>query len=109
MATPQIVLAEPNAWVAQAAREASQQHPLTPLTSTEIRAAAHLVRSLYIDGATLYFKHVSLAEPPKTELAPYLEALYCGQRTSRPSRRACVTYYIQNTVLYLPDLFPALC
>ncbi|KAL8944777.1 MAG: hypothetical protein Q9216_000199 [Gyalolechia sp. 2 TL-2023] len=72
-------------------------HPLSPLTSSEIINAAHLVQSLYPASTSLQYKAITLSEPPKAQLVPYLEAEHNGGRTSDVERTAFVCYYIRNT------------
>lgn len=73
-------------------------HPLCPLSGSEIATAADLVRSVWPDHTDLRFKVVTLEEPAKKELAPYLEAEHNGQALPQLPRRAFVAYYIRNTV-----------
>ena len=73
-------------------------HPLSPLTSSEISTAAGLIRGLYPSKADLQFKTITLEEPAKSQLAPYLDAEYHGHPTGRIERKAFVNYYIRNTV-----------
>jgi primary-amine oxidase len=97
MATEQLTFQTTSA-LEHATAEAAHLHPLTPLTSTEIRAAAQLVRGLYVDGTQFRFKQITLLEPPKAQLAPYLDALHEGHPAQPLDRKAFVTYYLQNTV-----------
>ncbi|KAL8718771.1 MAG: hypothetical protein Q9225_004134 [Loekoesia sp. 1 TL-2023] len=72
-------------------------HPLSPLTSSEINNAARLVQSLYPAGTSLQYKAVTLHEPAKAQLVPYLDAEHNGSRTPSIERKAFVCYYIRNT------------
>lgn len=74
-------------------------HPLGPLTAAEITAATDLVRKAWPEGALFQFKVVTLQEPPKAELAPYLEAERVGSVASLApiARRVYVAYYLRNT------------
>lgn len=76
-------------------------HPLSPLTSSEIINAAQLVRTLYPACTSLHYKAITLSEPPKAQLVPYLEAEHTGGRSSDIERTAFVCYYIRNTVCIL--------
>lgn len=73
-------------------------HPLSPLTASEIVRAADLIRNLYPTGIQLQFKAVTLQEPEKARLVPYLDAEHGGRRLPSIDRRAFVAYYIRNTV-----------
>lgn len=73
-------------------------HPLSPLTSAEISKASALVKGLYPPQTGFQFKAVTLEEPEKARLVPYLETENAGQRPSPIDRRAFVCYYIRNTV-----------
>lgn len=73
-------------------------HPFAPLSSTEITAAADLVRAQWPQGTDLHFKTLNLQEPPKAEVVPHLEAESNGQTFTAPPRKAFVTYYIRKTV-----------
>ncbi|MCJ1398722.1 hypothetical protein MMC11_001923 [Xylographa trunciseda] len=72
-------------------------HPLSPLTSSEISAAAGFIKALYPSKTDLLFKTITLEEPAKAQLAPYLDAEYHGRSTSRIDRKAFINYYIRNT------------
>lgn len=73
-------------------------HPLSPLTASEITRASALIRALYPPKIDLHFKAVTLEEPEKAHLVPYLEAEYQGRRLPSLERKAFVCYYIRNTV-----------
>ena len=75
-------------------------HPLSPLTSAEISKAASLIRGLYPSQTEFQFKAVTLEEPEKARLVPFLEAENAGQRSSPVDRRAFVCYYLRNTVSF---------
>ena len=73
-------------------------HPFCPLTASEISQASELVRSSWPAHTNLLFKAVTLEEPSKKELAPYIEAEHSGASPAKIPRRAFVAYYIRNTV-----------
>lgn len=73
-------------------------HPLCPITASEIKRAADLMRNLYPSKTDLHFKAITLEEPEKAQLVPYLEAEHSGGRLPRIDRKAYVSYYIRNTV-----------
>ncbi|KAF5024439.1 hypothetical protein F66182_3525 [Fusarium sp. NRRL 66182] len=75
-------------------------HPLCPLTGTEIQASARLIKSVWPQSVSLYFKVITLSEPPKEKLAPYLEALDGGEKPLSLERRAFVAYYIRRTDIF---------
>ncbi|KAF2007923.1 hypothetical protein P154DRAFT_453216 [Amniculicola lignicola CBS 123094] len=72
-------------------------HPLAPLSATELASAAAIIKASWPAHTDLYFKAVTLEEPPKSEVLPYLEAEHNGQSLPPVSRRAFINYYIRNT------------
>ena len=74
------------------------EHPLSPLTSSEIRNAAGLIRQLYPSATKFQFKAITLEEPEKARLVPYLDAQHSGRRLPSIERKAFVCYYLRNTV-----------
>ncbi|KAL8676352.1 MAG: hypothetical protein Q9186_007127 [Xanthomendoza sp. 1 TL-2023] len=95
MSVEQIPLPLRSSSVGVANRIAS--HPLSPLTATEITKAVQLVQKLYPASTSLQYKAVTLEEPKKAELVPYLHAEHNGGRKPNIERRAFVAYYIRNT------------
>ena len=83
--------------VAQAFNHTAE-HPLCPLTASEIKKSAELVRSIFPTRPEIQFKAITLEEPEKAVLAPYLDAEHAGKRGPRIERKAFVSYYIRNTV-----------
>ena len=77
-------------------------HPLSPLTASEITRSAELIRTLYPSETNLQFKAITLEEPEKAQLVPFLEAEHCGTNTPHIDRKAFVNYYIRNTVCSNP-------
>ncbi|KAF2807691.1 uncharacterized protein BDZ99DRAFT_446493 [Mytilinidion resinicola] len=75
----------------------SVSHPLAPLNASEITAASGLIKASWPAHTDLQFKAVTLEEPPKSEVLPYLEAEHSGKPLPRVSRKAFVNYYIRNT------------
>jgi len=73
-------------------------HPLSPLTASEIKKTAHLIRGLWPTGTSLQFKTITLEEPEKARLVPYLEAEHAGKRLPKIERKAFICYCIRNTV-----------
>jgi primary-amine oxidase len=73
-------------------------HPLGPLTAREITQSADLIRGCWPRSIQCHFKVVTLLEPPKVELAPYLAAERAGQRPNEINRRAFVVYHFRGTV-----------
>jgi len=85
---------------ASEAPPAYQAHPLGPLSADEIKKASALVRQAWPEGTLFQFKAVTLLEPAKLELIPYLDAERKGQVPTDIDRRAFVVYYLKNTVRY---------
>jgi primary-amine oxidase len=76
----------------------AKSHPLGPLTAQEITASAALIRACWPDDIECHFKVVTLLEPAKAELIPYLAAERAGQKPGGIDRRAFVVYYFRGTV-----------
>ncbi len=73
-------------------------HPLCPITASEIKRSANLIRNIYPSKTDIHFKAITLDEPEKAQLVPYLDAEHRGARLPPIDRRAFVSYYIRNTV-----------
>lgn len=74
------------------------QHPLGPLTASEISESSRLIKALWPSNTNLQFKVITLQEPSKTELVPFLAAEHAGKSTPTVERKSFVVYYIRNTV-----------
>lgn len=73
-------------------------HPLSPLSASEINRSSQLIRALYPSQINLHFKAVTLDEPKKAQLIPYLDAEHDGRAVPSLDRKAFLCYYIRNTV-----------
>lgn len=73
-------------------------HPLCALSGDEIAYTAELIRSRWPAHTDLRFKTITLDEPPKAQLLPYLQAEATGQQLPILDRKAFTAYYIRNTV-----------
>jgi primary-amine oxidase len=73
-------------------------HPLGPLSGHEIVQASSLVKAVWPEGVDLHFRVITLREPTKAELVPYLTAERAGEPTPSIDRRAFVVYYFRGTV-----------
>ena len=73
-------------------------HPLCPITASEIKSAADLIKGRWPSKTDIHFKTITLEEPAKAELVPYLESEHRGSRLPHIDRKAFVSYYIRNTV-----------
>jgi len=73
-------------------------HPLAPLAASEITGAAAIIKANWPAHTDLHFKVITLQEPPKAEVLPYLEAEHSNKPRPSLNRRAFVNYYIRNTV-----------
>lgn len=73
-------------------------HPLAPINSNEIQNAVALIASQWPKGQDLQFKLVTLQEPAKDEMVPYLEAEFHGGKLPTIDRKVFVTYYLRRTV-----------
>ena len=84
----------------------SSSHPLGPLTAKEISQSAGLIRRCWPDTVDCHFKVVTLLEPAKADLAPYLAAERAGLVAEAIDRRAFVVYYLRGTVSRAPPSPP---
>ena len=57
-----------------------------------------MIKGLYPSTANLQFKAITLEEPEKARLIPYLDAEHYGNKLPVLDRKALVCYYIRNTV-----------
>ncbi|GKZ78649.1 hypothetical protein AnigIFM56816_002420 [Aspergillus niger] len=68
----------------------SVPHPFDPLTPREIAKAAAIVRHAF-PGQTPNFRVITLKEPPKADMVPFLEQVHNGESAlKRPARVARV-------------------
>jgi primary-amine oxidase len=79
-------------------KKATLQHPLGPLTAAEITESARLIKGSWPSNTNLQFKSITLREPKKSELFPFLAAEHAGRSTPTVERKSFVIYYIRNTV-----------
>ncbi|KAI1566616.1 TynA Cu2+-containing amine oxidase, partial [Pyrenophora tritici-repentis] len=75
----------------------ASSHPLAPLSASEIKNAAAIIKASWPAHTELYYKAITLQEPPKTEVLKYLEAEHNGKPLPAISRKAFINYYIRNT------------
>lgn len=80
------------------AKKEVAQHPIGPLTASEITRAASILKASWPANTDFNFKAVTLLEPLKAELLPYLQAERSGSTPAKIDRKAFVLYYIRNTV-----------
>ncbi|KAH8665733.1 copper amine oxidase [Tricladium varicosporioides] len=78
-------------------KSAGLQHPLGPLTADEIRESARLIKGLWPSTVDLQFKSITLQEPNKAELIPFLAAEHSSRQTPAIERRSFIVYYLRNT------------
>ncbi|KAK0649345.1 copper amine oxidase [Cercophora newfieldiana] len=76
---------------------AALSHPLGPLNGDEIVQSSTLVKGAWPEGVDLHFRVITLREPAKAELVPYLTAERAGEATPSIDRRAFVVYYFRGT------------
>jgi primary-amine oxidase len=92
-------------FVAGAKSTETEQHPIAPLTAHEISESSRLIKESWPEGTNFAFKAITLQEPAKAELLPFLTAQREGRKTTSIERRSFVVYYIRNTVsLVFPSL-----
>ena len=83
----------------------THSHPLSPLNAAEIKISSQLIQGLYPAGTKFIYKQITLHEPLKAQLAPYLDAEHASKPTAAIDRKAFVTYYIRNTVCRIISCF----
>ncbi|KAK3313252.1 copper amine oxidase [Apodospora peruviana] len=76
---------------------ATPSHPLGPITAAEITQSSGLIKAFWPEGTDCHFKGITLLEPTKAELAPYLAAERAGQTPFPIDRRSFVIYYFRGT------------
>lgn len=74
------------------------QHPLGPLTASEIRESSRLIRTQWPSNTDIQFKVITLREPKKADLAPFFVAERAGEKIPAIERKSLVVYYLRNTV-----------
>lgn len=70
-------------------------HPLAQLSADEFRRARDIVRALHGSDTSIFFRAISLSEPAKADLTPFLEAEHSGNLTAdtkRPPRLVLVEH-----------------
>ncbi|KAF7190658.1 Copper amine oxidase 1 [Pseudocercospora fuligena] len=75
----------------------SNVHPQAPIDAGEIQNTVALVQAQWPQGTDLHFKAITLNEPPKAEMVPYLEADFAGDDLPHIDRKVFVTYYLRQT------------
>ncbi|KAK1828665.1 copper amine oxidase [Podospora conica] len=75
----------------------TSQHPFDPLTPAEIELAADIVKKTFDNGALL-FRVITLLEPPKAEMMPFLDFEHKVTDTpaKTPARMALVHVYVDK-------------
>ena len=76
---------------------AYQSHPLGPLSASEITQSSSLIKTSWPSGTEIHFKIITLLEPAKAQLMPYLVAERAGQTPLDIDRRAFVVYSLRGT------------
>ncbi|KAK0712976.1 copper amine oxidase [Lasiosphaeria miniovina] len=72
-------------------------HPLGPVTPGEITQSAALIRACWPEGSVCQFRAITLYEPAKAELIPYLAAERAGESVPAIDRRVFVVYYVGSS------------
>ncbi|KAL1973967.1 hypothetical protein VTN31DRAFT_5527 [Thermomyces dupontii] len=78
-------------------------HPFDPLSPEEISKAADIIRKAHA-GQKITFRVLTLAEPPKKLMIPFLEAEHQGRSAQPPARQAQVQFHTDAR----PDLMEAI-
>ncbi|KAJ5729156.1 copper amine oxidase 1 [Penicillium malachiteum] len=72
-----------------------QPHPFDPLSPAEISQAAHCVKDAFPND-DIAFRVVTLFEPAKTEMIPFLEAEHAKKPGASPPRRTALVHINLN-------------
>ena len=72
-------------------------HPLAPISPEEVQSAVAFVKSQWPANTDLHFKAITLEEPAKAEVVPYIEAEFHGYGLPQIDRRIFVSYYLKQT------------
>lgn len=73
-------------------------HPFAPLSGAEITNAASIIRKSWPEDTDLQFRVITLREPDKSTVVPFLDAENSGENYSTPlTRKAFIVYYLRNT------------
>lgn len=86
-----------------AADSVDQSHPLSQLSEQEFRKARDIVTGHHGIGSALFFRSISLQEPKKADLVPYLQAEHAGTPSNsadRPPRQALVEYDVVTPAVH---------
>jgi primary-amine oxidase len=79
-------------------QKSSSIHPFAPLSAAEIKNVASILTKSWPAGTDLQFRVITLSEPKKAEMMPFIVAENKGETySSPPARKAFVVYYIRNT------------
>jgi Cu2+-containing amine oxidase len=73
-------------------------HPLGPLSAQEIARSSSLIKGLWPKNTDCHFKVITLLEPAKAVLIPYLKSEREGHSPPSLDRRATILYYLRGTV-----------
>ena len=76
-------------------------HPIGPLTADEISESSRLIKASWPPNTDVQFKVITLKEPAKAELGPFLVKERACIETEGIDRRSLVVYYLRNTVCAL--------
>lgn len=76
-------------------------HIFAPLSADEIKFAGNLLKSTWPESTQLYFRTITLEEPPKAEAIKHLAAQRRGEAAPAVDRKAFINYNITNTVCHI--------
>ncbi|EEP82637.1 conserved hypothetical protein [Uncinocarpus reesii 1704] len=71
-------------------------HPFDPLSPEEIALVVQAVKHAYAEKNVI-FRVVTLAEPRKVDMIPFLEAEHASKSAIPPCRTAMVQFYLENS------------
>lgn len=84
--------------------QGASKHPLDPLNADEIVQVSSLLKTEY-PNESLHFKFITILEPPKAKLRPFLKAERNGSTRSKLPRIASALFYHKGTAnLFLAEV-----
>ena len=72
-------------------------HPYNPLSADEIKYASSILETQWAQNTDIQYKVITLQEPPKKEVLPYLDAEARGASLPFIARKAFISYYPRKT------------
>ncbi|KAH6630018.1 copper amine oxidase [Chaetomium sp. MPI-SDFR-AT-0129] len=75
----------------------TSQHPFDPLTGKEIQLAAEILRKHHAVPTEILFRAITLCEPRKADMVPFLDQEHAGEAPAPPARIARILAHVNGT------------